>query len=66
VKAKILWGRLIPFIQAVLNFFGCRFRGRTFDCGAKLGFLVANIAFGLERDDLAADLRAEIRALLER
>ena len=28
----------------------------------KLGFLVANVAFALERDDLADDLKAEIRA----
>jgi UTP--glucose-1-phosphate uridylyltransferase len=45
-------------------FYGCRFRGRTHDCGAKLGFLVANIAFALDRADLADDLRKEIRALL--
>ena len=46
-------------------FYGCRFRGRTYDCGAKLGFLVANVAFALERPDLADDLRREIRALLD-
>ena len=46
-------------------FYGCRFRGRTHDCGAKLGFLVANIAHGLERPDLADDLRKELRALLD-
>ena len=26
-------------------FYGCRFSGRTFDCGSKLGFLAANVAF---------------------
>jgi UTP--glucose-1-phosphate uridylyltransferase len=46
-------------------FYGSRFRGRTHDCGAKLGFLVANVAFALERPDLAEDLRKEIRALLD-
>jgi UTP--glucose-1-phosphate uridylyltransferase len=46
-------------------FYGCRFNGRTHDCGAKLGFLVANIAFALERPELADDLRKEIRALLD-
>ncbi len=34
-------------------FHGLRFDGRRFDCGDKLGFLEANIAFALERDDLA-------------
>ena len=41
-------------------FYGCRFHGRTHDCGAKLGFLVANIAYALEREDLADDLRKEL------
>jgi UTP--glucose-1-phosphate uridylyltransferase len=45
-------------------FYGCRFKGRTFDCGAKLGFLAANIAFALERPDLGRELRAEIAKLL--
>ncbi len=46
-------------------FYGCRFHGRAHDCGAKLGFLVANVAFALRRPELADDLRKEIRALLE-
>ena len=47
-------------------FYGSRFRGRTHDCGAKLGFLVANVAYALERPDLADDLRRELHALLDR
>lgn len=31
---------------------GFRFEGRRFDCGSKAGFLEANIAFALEREDL--------------
>jgi len=45
-------------------FYGRRFEGRTFDCGAKIGFLAANVAFALARPDLSADLVAEIRSLL--
>ncbi len=44
-------------------FHGVRFDGRTYDCGSKLGFLTANIAFALEREDLSAALREEIRKL---
>lgn len=33
-------------------FHGLRFEGRRFDCGDKVGFLEANIAFALSRDDL--------------
>jgi UTP--glucose-1-phosphate uridylyltransferase len=36
------------------KFYGVRFDGRTYDCGSRLGFLSANIAFALERSDLAA------------
>ncbi|MGQ4273524.1 UTP--glucose-1-phosphate uridylyltransferase GalU [Terrihabitans sp. B22-R8] len=45
------------------DFFGYRFDGRIFDCGSKIGFLTANLAYGLEREDLAKDLRAEIAAI---
>ncbi len=34
-------------------FHGVRFDGRTYDCGSKIGFLAANLAFALERPDLA-------------
>jgi UTP--glucose-1-phosphate uridylyltransferase len=39
-------------------FHGLRFEGRRFDCGDKIGFLQANIAFALSRPDLADDVRA--------
>lgn len=32
--------------------FGYHFRGETYDCGSPEGFLEANIAFSLQRDDL--------------
>ena len=46
-------------------FHGLRFEGRRFDCGDKLGFLEANIAYALERDELSADLRRLLRAYAE-
>ena len=46
-------------------FFAVRFDGTVYDCGAKIGFLAANIAYGLARDDLAPALRAEIAKLLK-
>jgi UTP--glucose-1-phosphate uridylyltransferase len=45
-------------------FYGLKFEGRSFDCGSKIGFLAANIAYALERDDIAPALRAEIKSLL--
>jgi UTP--glucose-1-phosphate uridylyltransferase len=47
-------------------FYGCRFNGRTFDCGSKLGFLAANVAYALEREDLGEAFAAEVRRLLGR
>jgi len=46
-------------------FHGVRFDGKTYDTGSKLGFLAANIAFGLARPDIAEGLKAEIARLLK-
>lgn len=46
------------------KFYGFNFEGKTYDCGSKLGFLAANIAFGLERDDIKDPLREEIARLI--
>ncbi|MDC9824091.1 UTP--glucose-1-phosphate uridylyltransferase GalU [Devosia sp. ZB163] len=45
------------------NFTGVKYDGKVFDCGSKLGFLTANVAFALEREDLADDFRKAIREL---
>ncbi len=45
-------------------FYGLKFEGRSFDCGSKIGFLAANVAYGLERKDIAPELRSELRRLL--
>jgi UTP--glucose-1-phosphate uridylyltransferase len=37
---------------------GLRFAGQRFDCGAKLGYLEANLACALGREELADDMRA--------
>jgi UTP--glucose-1-phosphate uridylyltransferase len=47
------------------SFFGMRYRGRTYDTGSKIGFLMANVAYGLERGDLGPQFRAEIEAMLK-
>ncbi|HEX9648465.1 MAG TPA: UTP--glucose-1-phosphate uridylyltransferase GalU [Alphaproteobacteria bacterium] len=44
-------------------FHGFRFAGRRFDCGDKLGYIEATLAFALARDDLGTELRAIIRRL---
>jgi UTP--glucose-1-phosphate uridylyltransferase len=39
-------------------FHGLRYEGKRFDCGDKVGFLEAQIAFALKRPDLADAVRA--------
>ena len=46
-------------------FYGLKLAGRSFDCGSKIGFLAANVAYGLQRDDIAPELRSEMRRLLD-
>src|SRR6185436_11600904 len=45
-------------------FYAVRFDGTIYDCGAKIGFLTANIAYALDRPDLAGPLRAELKKIL--
>jgi UTP--glucose-1-phosphate uridylyltransferase len=47
-------------------FFGLRYDGKTYDTGSKLGFLLANVVYGLERPELGAELRRELEKLLGR
>lgn len=38
------------------EFHGLRFEGQRFDCGDKIGFFEANVAFALEREELRDDI----------
>ncbi|MGY8999172.1 MAG: UTP--glucose-1-phosphate uridylyltransferase GalU [Rhodospirillales bacterium] len=44
-----------------LPFHGLRFDGNRYDCGNQLGFLEANIAFSLDRDDMRADVKEMLK-----
>jgi len=47
-------------------FYGLKFEGKSFDCGSKVGFLAANVAYALERDDIAPAFRKELEQLLRK
>jgi len=47
------------------DFFAYRFHGRTFDCGDKVGYLAANVAYALERSDIAPKFRDVLGGLLK-
>jgi len=51
-------------LAATQPFYGLKFQGRSYDCGSKIGFLAANVAYGLDRPDLAPEFRAEIERIL--
>ncbi len=41
-----------------------RFDGRIYDCGSKIGFLTANVAYALARDDLGPSFKSELKKLM--
>ena len=46
-------------------FHGLRYQGTRYDCGDKLGFLQANIAFALDRNDSDGDLGPQLKDWLK-
>lgn len=47
-------------------FHGIRVEGKRFDCGDKAGFIAANVAFALEREDLRADVLEQLKPILSK
>jgi UTP--glucose-1-phosphate uridylyltransferase len=45
-------------------FHGVRFSGKTYDCGSRLGFLTANVAFAMANPELAPEFRAMLKHLV--
>jgi UTP--glucose-1-phosphate uridylyltransferase len=52
-------------LLATSPFWGQIVEGRRFDCGTKIGYLEATVAFALRRGDLGGDVRARLRAVLD-
>jgi UTP--glucose-1-phosphate uridylyltransferase len=53
-------------LMAQQPFHGLRYEGKTYDTGSKIGFLMANVAYGLAREDLGAAFRVELDKLIGR
>lgn len=68
-KQKIGFGgeiQLTDGIQSLIKedgVFGYEFEGTRYDCGNKLGFIKANIAFGLSDDEIKKDLKGFIKKI---
>lgn len=51
-------------LMARQAFYGVKFDGTTYDCGIKVGFLMANVAYGLDRPDIEPEFREALKAFL--
>lgn len=53
---------MLDMLKDGADFYGLEFEGLRFDCGNRLGFLEANIAYALARDDM----RDRVKVMLEK
>lgn len=53
-------------LAEIQQFFGMIYSGTTYDTGSKLGYLMANVVYALEREDLGPALRKELEELLQK
>ncbi len=51
-------------LMAERPFYGLKYRGTTYDCGDKVGFLAANVALALDRPDVGPGFRAVLKKIL--
>lgn len=56
---------LEKLIKARQDFHGFRYKGQRYDCGDKIGWLTANIAYALGRPEMNGTLAANLRELLK-
>jgi UTP--glucose-1-phosphate uridylyltransferase len=47
------------------NLYAYRYAGQRYDCGQKLGFIVGNVAYGLQDPTISAELKKELEKLLD-
>lgn len=53
-------------LLAEQDFFAYRFDGKTYDCGDKIGYLAANVAYALDRPDIGPKFRPVLNELVGR
>lgn len=52
-------------LMAEQVFRGLKYKGETYDCGNKLGFLMANVAYGLANDEIGPEFKVALQKLLQ-
>jgi UTP--glucose-1-phosphate uridylyltransferase len=58
--------QLTDAISRLKSVYGYRFDGVRYDCGSLAGFVAANVAYALERDDISAQVLEELRNVIAR
>lgn len=53
-------------LAQIEKFFGMIYSGTTYDTGSKLGYLMANVVYALEREDIGPALRKDLEELLQK
>ncbi len=54
----------MKLLAAKQAFHGVRFDGKTYDCGSRLGFLTANVAFALANPEVAGEFSDLLKSLV--
>ena len=62
-KGEIQLTDAIKMLLNSCNVYGYQFEGKRFDVGSKIGFIKANIEYGLSRKDMGDELREFLRNL---
>ncbi len=52
-------------LMEIQDFHAVKYEGMSFDCGSRVGFLAANVAFALDHPELRGEFARELRRLLE-
>ncbi len=60
VNGEIQLTDAIASLLGETTFYGFRFEGKRYDCGDKVGFLEANMAYALAREELQEDVAAAV------
>lgn len=55
---------MVSLMEQSQAFYGHEFKGQIFDCGSKIGFLAANVAFALQRSDIEGDFKGALQDIL--
>lgn len=66
VKGEYLFTDAMLNLMKKQDFYACRYEGKYYDIGNKMGYIKANIEFALDRDELRNDVEKYIKEMGEK